>query len=718
MDKAIECHQESIRVIKEVGNIQILASNYNNLGATYQMKGDHKKALEFLQKSLTLKVQIGNQQDIAVTLLNLGVDCRMQGRLNQALEYYLQAQAIFEKLGDKKGIALVLNNLGDIYQLKGALNMALEYHQESLTLYDELGMKEEIALSYSNIGEIYKTKKNPKWAEKYFLRSLKIYEESQNDLSISTVYYSLILLSLDNNELSECQNYLQKIKELKKRVKSRIVNQQYQIGKALLLKTSTRFRSKMKAIEILEKVVKEEVADYNLTITAMIALCDLLLFELKTTGEEEILIKVKELTNELLDLAKKQSSHSMLTETYVLQSKLALLEFNVAKSQKLLDSALSIAEKRGLRNLAVKIYNEKIALEAQVENWEYLIKQKISLHERLELTKLEEIISQVAGKSLEITEEEVKQYTKRAKEVTKEWEEVPRRKYHLIHLNLLRDPSKTEKSNFNVAVAQIGLSEINDIVNEFYEERSDGLFSLKKEKVEGIKLKVRELIKEAHSKNVKVLLFPELSIDFNYQELLNDVTNLANKFNMYIIPGSYHDQNTKRNICIVLGPEGVLWQQEKHIPAIIHYHGRRLKEGINTEAFTRNTIVCKTEYGNIAITICRDFLDMDLRVELKNSDPPVDMIFNPAFTPVTDDFKAAHFDARRSIYAYCFFANIAEIGDSFIFTPEREKVERKIPPKKEELIYKEVDLFRLRSERKKWEIEQGKDKPFIQSTRM
>ncbi|MHA2346494.1 MAG: hypothetical protein ACXACP_07230, partial [Candidatus Hodarchaeales archaeon] len=127
--------------------------------------------------------------------------------------------------------------------------------------------------------------------------------------------------------------------------------------------------------------------------------------------------------------------------------------------------------------------------------------------------------------------------------------------------------------------------------------------------------------------------------------------------------------------------------------------------------------VCKTEYGTIAIAICRDFLDMDLRVELKNSEPPVDLIFNPAFTPVTEDFRAAHFDARRSIFAYCFFANIAEIGDSFIFTPERDRTERKISPKKESLIFKDIDLFRLRSERKRWEIEHSRQKPFIQSTR-
>jgi predicted amidohydrolase len=108
---------------------------------------------------------------------------------------------------------------------------------------------------------------------------------------------------------------------------------------------------------------------------------------------------------------------------------------------------------------------------------------------------------------------------------------------------------------------------------------------------------------------------------------------------------------------------------------------------------------------------------MDLRVELKNADPPVDILLNPAFTPVTVDFRAAHFDARRSIYAYCFFANVAEFGESFIYSPEKERVERNIPAREESLIYKDVDLFQLRSERKKWEIEQKKLKSFIQSTR-
>jgi len=225
------------------------------------------------------------------------------------------------------------------------------------------------------------------------------------------------------------------------------------------------------------------------------------------------------------------------------------------------------------------------------------------------------------------------------------------------------------------------------------------------------------MIEIAHAKEVNILLFPELTVDLNYGQLLEDIASLAKAYEMYIIPGSYHDQETRRNISVVVGPDGILWRQEKHIPATIHLEGKKFKEGIEVGAFPRKTFVCETGFGRIAIAICRDFLDMDLRVELKNFEPPVDLVFNPAFTPVTADFKAAHFDARRSIYAYCFFANVAEFGDSLIYTPEKERIERQIPAREESLIYKDVDLFKLRSERKKWEKEQTKERQFIQSTR-
>lgn len=290
-------------------------------------------------------------------------------------------------------------------------------------------------------------------------------------------------------------------------------------------------------------------------------------------------------------------------------------------------------------------------------------------------------------------------------------------KYQLIYYNLLEKHSVLQKNECRIGIAQIGLSDTGDIVNDMYMVKPDGLIVIREDKVDFVRENVKKMIEAAHHKGINILLFPEMTIDLNYKQILNDILNLAKKYKMYIIPGSYHDRNSKRNISIVIGPQEIIWEQEKHIPSIIHIDGHQVKEEINISSLPRKTIVCNTEYGRIVIAICRDFLDMDLRVEFKNFEPPIDIVLNPAFTPVTADFEAAHFDARRSIFAYCFFANVAEFGNSLIFTPEKERIERKIPQGEESLIFKDVDIFQLRSERKRWEIERNNEKSFIQSTR-
>ncbi|MFX1447183.1 MAG: carbon-nitrogen hydrolase family protein, partial [Promethearchaeota archaeon] len=292
-----------------------------------------------------------------------------------------------------------------------------------------------------------------------------------------------------------------------------------------------------------------------------------------------------------------------------------------------------------------------------------------------------------------------------------------KKKYKLIYKDLLREYPKIQKREVRVAIAQIGISETGDLIEEFYEEKTSRLLGLKEEKITPVLNTVKKMINKAHENEVNILLFPEMTIDLNYGQFLEEISNFAKLYNMYIVPGSFHNLETNQNISMVIGPEGIVWEQEKHIPARMHFEGKKFEEAIKIDKFPRQTTICNTEFGRIAIIICRDFLDMDLRVELKNFEPPVDIILNPAFTPVTADFKAIHFDARRSLYAYCFFANVAEFGDSLIYTPEKDRTERIIPAKREDLIFKDVDIFKLRSERKKWEKEQKKRRQFIQSTR-
>jgi predicted amidohydrolase len=310
---------------------------------------------------------------------------------------------------------------------------------------------------------------------------------------------------------------------------------------------------------------------------------------------------------------------------------------------------------------------------------------------------------------------EIFQFTEEERRVL--GERITKNKYEIIYRDLFKEDPGIQKRECRVGIAQIGLSETGDILSEFYEMKTSGLLGLREDKVDIVQSKVKSMIEDAQKEGINVLIFPEMTIDLNYEEFFEEISDLAKLYEMYIIPGSFHDLETKRNIAMAFGPEGILWQQEKHIPATIRFKGTVFKENIEVGDLPRNVIVCNTEFGRIVVIICRDFLDMDLRVELKNFEPAVDIILNPAFTPVTADFKAAHFDARRSLYTYCFFANVAEFGDSLIYTPEKDRTERNIPAKEEGLIYKDIDLFKLRSERKKWEKEQNKERQFIQSTR-
>jgi len=704
LEQATEYYKESLSICEETGDEAAESRVLNNLGNILSAKGDLKQALEYHQRSLEIKERVATKRDVAISLVNVGVIYRLMGDLDKATEYYNRSLETQKNISIGPEFALALHNLGEIYNIKGELDYALELYQRSLLIYDNMGAKEGIALTLGNIGECHQRKGNPESAFEYYQRSLAISEDMGNSRLISSVLPELVSLALDNNDLNLANEYLTRLEQINNQIESTNVSQRFKVSKALILKKSKRTRDRVQAEEILEEVVQEEVADHTLTTLAMIHLCDLLLFELKSTRAEEVLEKVNQLTQQLVVIAQDQASPPLVVETYLLKSKLALINFEVKEAQKLMKEAKRLADEKGLQRISKIVQHEIDTLQEEMGKWESILEEKPSAQEMVNLTNLDELLARMVQKTVESLGGESAT-------------EAKKKKYRLVHKDLLSGTDKSEKDKFRVGIAQIGLSKDGDILNELYEEKAEGLVGLREESIESTRAKLKAMVEKAHAEGVNILLFPEMTIDLSYNELVEDVLSLARQNDMYIIPGSFHDQETRRNVCRVFGPEGVLWEQEKHIPAIIHIGGKRFIERIDVKPESKTIFVYRTKFGRIAITICRDFLDMDLRVELKNSDPPVDIVVNPAFTPVTADFKAAHFDARRSIYAYCFFVNVAEFGDSLIYTPERDRIERNVPKGEESIIFKDVDLFQLRTERKKWENERERQVSFIQSTR-
>jgi len=359
IDKATKCiSKSSKRETYEFIKRTALIHNYN--GSLQWLKGEFDKALQKYQIGLELGTKISNKYVIGASLSNIGAMYWRKGELSKALRFHDGSLIYFKNLKAKLEIAAVLGNLGEIYHQKGDLQQALEYHQQSLDIFKELN-------------NIWHTPR-----ELFCLISICV------DLN-----------SNGNRYAKKAEEYLSELETLSKRENNKVIRQRYRVAKALMLKKSPRTRDKAKAETIFQEIIQEKTFEYELTVIAILNLCDLFLLELRISGDPEILLEVQSLVNRLFDIAEQMPSYLLLSNVYLLKSKLALIELDIKKAKKFLDQAQQICEEKGLKRLAMSISNEYDVLLLQLAKWEEFIDKNAILTEKLEFADFQRMINQM-----------------------------------------------------------------------------------------------------------------------------------------------------------------------------------------------------------------------------------------------------------------------------------------------------------------------------------
>jgi len=97
--KAIEFHQQSLAIKREIGDRGGEANSYNNLGTVYRSLGEYQKAIEFYQQSLAILREIRDRGGEANAWFNLGLTYYKLKRISEAKEAFLQSRELFQALG-------------------------------------------------------------------------------------------------------------------------------------------------------------------------------------------------------------------------------------------------------------------------------------------------------------------------------------------------------------------------------------------------------------------------------------------------------------------------------------------------------------------------------------------------------------------------------------------------------------------------------------------
>ncbi|NER46473.1 MAG: CHAT domain-containing protein, partial [Symploca sp. SIO1A3] len=176
-EQALEFHEQSLAIAKEIGYRQGEANSLNNLGNTYSSLSEHEQALEFHEQSLAIAKEIGYRQGEANSLNNLGNTYSSLSEYEQALEFHEQSLAIVKEIGYRQGEANSLNNLGNTYSSLSEYEQALEFHEQSLAIRREIGDRPQEACSLNNLGNVYSSWAKYEQAKDFYEQSLAIAKE-------------------------------------------------------------------------------------------------------------------------------------------------------------------------------------------------------------------------------------------------------------------------------------------------------------------------------------------------------------------------------------------------------------------------------------------------------------------------------------------------------------------------------------------------------------
>ena len=368
-------------------------------------------ALKHLEHSLALREEYGTTQDIIISLGGMSrIFIFFKVDYNRAIELLERGRVLAEEIGDKWCLGQYFYFMGIIYKVKGELEHSITLSKQGLAIFNEINNKLMVATILSEMGDVFKQKGELDRALECLEQALALRYEAGNPRDITTTFDFLIQILIDKGDLEQAQQYLHRYEQLKNQLEDKEINAVYLLNKALILKKSSRTRDRAKAEEILTQIIEDEELDFEFILMALTNLCELLLTELRMTNDFEVLEEINPLINRLLDIAERTGSYSILCETYLLQAKLSLLSFDMKKAQRFLTQAQQIAERFGLKLLAIKISNEHDGLLKQLNMWENLKESSSSLKERMEFARLNEQMENMIRKRVleapELSDEE------------------------------------------------------------------------------------------------------------------------------------------------------------------------------------------------------------------------------------------------------------------------------------------------------------------------
>ena len=197
-EKAIDYHEQDLKIAKEVGGKAGRGNAYANLGNARHSLGDFKKAIGYHENQLKIAKEVGNRAAEGYAYANLGNAYHSLGECKKGIDYHERHLKIAKEMGDRVGEGRAFANLGNAFHSLGDFKKAIDCHDRDLKIARQVGDLVGEGRAYGNLGNAFHRLSDFKKAIDYHERDLKIAkevgdraEEARANGNLGNAYHSL-----------------------------------------------------------------------------------------------------------------------------------------------------------------------------------------------------------------------------------------------------------------------------------------------------------------------------------------------------------------------------------------------------------------------------------------------------------------------------------------------------------------------------------------------
>jgi DNA-binding SARP family transcriptional activator len=155
-NRGLQKANRALEFAQRADDQQLVALIYRDIGAYYNMLGQHAQSIEALNKALKIFQNLADLKGEAACLQFLAVGYHFISQHQQSLQYYQKALALWQQLDKKIESANTLCDMGYLLLSQGDLNQAMHALEDSLQIFQEIGARGFLAWVMLGIGALHR----------------------------------------------------------------------------------------------------------------------------------------------------------------------------------------------------------------------------------------------------------------------------------------------------------------------------------------------------------------------------------------------------------------------------------------------------------------------------------------------------------------------------------------------------------------------------------